>query len=164
MPMFRLPLADKPAARGCGHAQSAIIGLLCATIQICMKRPAAVAQRLERFLGNHHPVVPFANRVLHALYGFGDGFRGPIILLGFSNVTRLLRALAEVVKILLVQKRHGIHQAEIVFESELCCSAMRAPSQRAPLRHQGHELLFGIEETLYLSIEHAAKKLEEPIH
>ena len=121
--------------------------------KLSVQRIAIVAKRLTRLARNHLPVVPLPDRVLHALDRFRNGLGRRIALVRFCDVARLLRALAEIVQIFSVQKRHRVHQPQIILKREPRHRPMRARCGRATLRDRHHELLLCLQQTLCMIVQ-----------
>ena len=121
-----LPFADEAAAHGGCGAQSALICVLRASFELDLQQAAIYAQRLMRLFGHHHPVVPIADGILHTLDRFGHGLGRGILVVRLGYVASFLRALAEVMQILLIQQRHRVHEAQIILKRKAHSRPMSA--------------------------------------
>ena len=75
-----------------------------------------LAERLMSFLGQNQPVVPVPNLILQFLKRLADYARFLVVAACFRHVPCLLRALAKIVKIALVQPLHLVGKTRKFFK------------------------------------------------
>ena len=154
-----LPFANEATSHvGCG-AQSALICMLRTGFEVDLQQTSIFSQRLMRLFGNNHPVMPIANGILHALNRFRHGLGRGILVIRLGYVASLLRTLAEVMQILLIQQRHCVHQPQVILKRKAHSRPMSAHEDGAAFCNFNRELLFGIEQSIRVIVEGGAKRI-----